>query len=196
MMTRCDCARAELLAGAISLGEADEAQCDTYRSHLATCARCRAELGGEREIERVMATVAQARDSERWEPDLRAERMRPRERYGGLRWVAALAAAVVLIAGLRAMERPPNAPVAARGDAATEQAAARAVAALDTHTLPRRQHEAESLVFAPAASSTIELRVRLDGRAAGRCVVTKSSGNRALDEAVCRAALRTISTRH
>ena len=195
MMTRCDCARAEMLAGAISLGEADEAQRDAYRSHLATCARCRAELGGEREIERVMGTVAQARDAERWEPDLRAQRMRPRERYG-LRWVAALAAAVVLIAGLRAMERHPNAPVAAQGSAATEQAAARAVAALDTHTLPRRQHEAESLVFAAAASNTMELRVRLDGRTAGRCVVTKSSGNRALDEAVCRAALRTISTRH
>ncbi len=195
MTTRCDCARAETLAGAISLGEADEAQRDAYRSHLATCGRCRAELRGEREIERVMATVAEAHEGERWEPDLRAARMRPRERYGAWRWVAALAAAAALIVGARAMERHPGATVTAQSSAATERAAARAVAVLDNQTPPRRQHEAESLAFAPAAG-TMELRVRLDGRGgASRCVVTKSSGSRALDAAVCRAAMRSISTR-
>jgi hypothetical protein len=196
MMTRCDCARAETLAGAIALGEADEAQRDSYRSHLATCERCRAELGGEREIERVMATVGEARGAERWEPDLRAARMRSRERYGAWRWVAALAAAAALIVGVRALERHPSATVVAQNGTATEQAAARAVAALNTQTLPRREHEAQSLAFAPPASSTMEFRLRLDGRGASRrCVVTKSSGSRALDEAVCRAALLTISTR-
>jgi anti-sigma-K factor RskA len=197
MMTRCDCARAETLAGAISLGEADEAQRDTYRSHLATCERCRADLGGEREIERVMATVDEAREAERWEPDLRGARMRPREKFGAWRWVAALAAAAALIVGLRAFESHPRTTVVAQSSAATEQAAARAVAALNNQTVPRREHEAESLAFAATASGTMEFKLRLDGRgSSNRCVVTKSSGSRALDEAVCRAALRTISTRH
>lgn len=196
MMTRCDCARAETIAGAISLGEADDAQRDAYRSHLATCERCRADLGGEREIERVMATVGGAREAERWEPDLRAVRIRPREKYGAWRWVAALAAAVALIAGLRMIERHPSTTVVVQSGSATERAAARAVAALNTQTMPRREHEAESLAFAPAASGTMELKLRLDGRgASSRCVVIKSSGSRTLDEAVCRAALRTISTR-
>ncbi|HEY6325169.1 MAG TPA: zf-HC2 domain-containing protein [Candidatus Cybelea sp.] len=195
MMTRCDCARAETLAGAIALGEADEAQRDAYRSHLATCERCRADLGGEREIERVMATVGEARGAERWEPDLRGARMRARARYGTWRWVAALAAAAALIVGVRALERPPSSTVVAQNGAATQQAAARAVAALNNQTLPRREHEAQSLAFAPT-SSTMEFKLRLDGRGASRrCVVAKSSGSRALDEAVCAAALRTISTR-
>lgn len=195
-MTRCDCARAETLAGAISLGEADEAQREMYRSHLATCGRCRAELGGERAIERAMATVTEARDAERWEPDLRAARMRPREQYGAWRWVAALAAAAALIAGLRTMERHPATTVAAQSSGPTERAATRAVAALNTQTLPQRQHEAESLAFAPAAPGTMELKLRLDGRGgSSRCIVTKSSGSRGLDAAVCRAALRTIPSR-
>ncbi len=197
MMTRCDCACAETLAGAIALGEADEAQREVYRSHVATCQRCRVELGGEREIERVMATVGAASESEQWEPDLRAARMRPREKYGAWRWVAALAAAAALIAGLRAIERPVSTTVVAQSGASTERAAARAVAALSTQTAPRREHEAESLAFAPTGSGTMEFKLRLDERAVpSRCVVIKSSGSRTLDEAVCAAALRTISTRH
>ncbi len=62
------CSRAEVLAGAIALGEANEAEREEYRNHIATCASCLAALGGEREIERVMAAVAQARDAETWEP--------------------------------------------------------------------------------------------------------------------------------
>jgi hypothetical protein len=193
MMTRCDCARAETLAGAIALGETDEVQRDSYRAHLATCGRCRGELGGEREIERVMAAVAGARDAEQWEPDLRAATMRPRGRYGAWRWVAALAAVAALVVGIRAMAPHPNPTPLAAQSAANERAAARAVAVLDTQVAPRRQHEAESLTFATAPSSSMTLRLRLDGRASDRCVITKSSGSHALDEAVCRAALRTLS---
>jgi hypothetical protein len=86
MTMHCDCARAEMLAGAIALGETDEAQRDSYRNHLATCAGCRNDLGGEREIERVMATARQARDSERWEPVLRPAHMRTPERRSTWRW--------------------------------------------------------------------------------------------------------------
>ncbi|MBV8345492.1 MAG: hypothetical protein JO190_10980 [Candidatus Eremiobacteraeota bacterium] len=196
MMTRCDCARAETLAGAIALDEADETQRDMYRAHLATCGRCRSNLGGERAIERVMATVAGARDAERWEPELRAASMRPRARYPVWRWIAAVAAVAVLAVGVRAMERHPAAATVAQRGTATEQAVARAVAALNTQTAPRREHEAESLTFASPGSGSMALALHLDGRAQGRCVVTKSSGNRVLDETVCRAALRTLSTRH
>jgi len=195
MMTRCDCARAETLAGAIALGEADEAQRDTYRSHLAICGKCRADLRGEREIERVMATVPVAREGEQWQPDLRAGHTRPRVRYGAWRWAAALAAVAALAVGVRAMERYPSPAIVAHHGAAAEAAAARAVAALTTQTAPRREHEAESLAFAPSPPSTMAFKVRLEGRAAGRCVVTKSSGNHTLDQAVCRAALRTVASR-
>src|SRR5579863_1494293 len=138
MMTRCDCARAETLAGAIALGEADEAQRDLYRSHLAICGSCRGDLWGEREIERVMATVAEAREGERWQPDLRAGRMRPRARHGAWRWAAAFAAVAALAIGLRAMERHPSPTIVAHHSTAVEAASARAVAALTTQTAPRR----------------------------------------------------------
>ena len=62
------CARAEMLAGAIALDEATDAERDEYRRHVAACAPCLGALGGEREIERVMRTVADAHASETWEP--------------------------------------------------------------------------------------------------------------------------------
>lgn len=62
--------RIEALAGAIALGEATEDERRTYREHIASCSRCLGEFGGEREIERVAATVAQARESEVWQPEL------------------------------------------------------------------------------------------------------------------------------
>jgi len=64
--------RTEVLAGAIALGEATEADVREYREHLAHCSRCVAEFGGERELARVAQRVLDARDSEVWEPDLRA----------------------------------------------------------------------------------------------------------------------------
>ena len=74
-----DCARAEILAGAIALGEASENERDEYRRHIAACVSCLGVLGGEREIERVMETVHRASDSEVWEPvPLRAGERRAR----------------------------------------------------------------------------------------------------------------------
>jgi TonB family protein len=64
------CARAEVLAGAVALGEATELERDEYRRHVAACAPCLTSIGGEREIERTMALVAQARADEVWEPVL------------------------------------------------------------------------------------------------------------------------------
>ena len=48
MMPR-ECARAEVLAGAVALGEASDAERDAYRRHLAGCSRCIAAYGGERD---------------------------------------------------------------------------------------------------------------------------------------------------
>jgi TonB family protein len=98
------CSRAEILAGAIALGEATEAEREEYRNHISTCASCLAALGGEREIERVMATVAQARDAETWEPIPRrlGERTRARMRVWSA-GAAVLAAAVALSFGVHVL---------------------------------------------------------------------------------------------
>jgi TonB family protein len=108
-----NCSRAEVLAGAIALGEASEAEREEYRQHIATCASCLGALGGEREIERVMAAVAQARDAETWEPLAR----RPGERARARAWRAGLsvvAAAVVISFAVHALVatlmRPPVEP--------------------------------------------------------------------------------------
>jgi TonB family protein len=97
-----NCSRAEILGGAIALGEASEAEREEYRQHIATCASCLRLLGGEREIERVMAAVAQAREGETWDPLPR----RPGERSGARLWrtgAAILAAAIAISFGLHAM---------------------------------------------------------------------------------------------
>jgi TonB family protein len=124
-MTRTDCARAETLAGAIALEEATDGERDAYRRHLASCVRCVETLGGEREIERVMSVVAQARDQESWEPDLRnALRDRTRARRGAWTFglgLGALALAVslsihLLAAGtMRPIALAPANTVAAAG---------------------------------------------------------------------------------
>lgn len=91
-----DCARAEILAGAIALGEASENERDDYRRHIAACATCLHALGGEREIERVMETVHQAAASEVWEPvPLRAgeRRMRTMRRA----WTVGVSTAVFAV---------------------------------------------------------------------------------------------------
>jgi len=96
------CSRAEILAGAIGLGEATEAEREEYRNHISTCASCLAALGGEREIERVMATIVQARDAETWEPIPRraGERSRARVWQTG---AAVLAAAVAISFGVHTL---------------------------------------------------------------------------------------------
>lgn len=97
------CERAEVLAGAIALGEASDAERDEYRGHIAACAPCLTSLGGEREIERVMDVVAQARDEETWEPAFVSMRREPKF----ARWMkygfSLATAAVALSLGLHAL---------------------------------------------------------------------------------------------
>lgn len=77
--------RAEVLAGAIALGEASESERLEYRRHLAECSKCLYAFGGENELERVSARVAQARGAEIWDPDVRVPLM---DRMGGRTRVA------------------------------------------------------------------------------------------------------------
>lgn len=94
-----------MLAGAIALGEASEDERREYREHVATCPQCLNALGGECEIERVAVTVATARESEIWQPELRdvvsarAQQHRRSLRYGF--GVASLA--LVLSLGVHAL---------------------------------------------------------------------------------------------
>jgi hypothetical protein len=190
MTTRADCARAEELAGAIAIGEAGEAERDVYRAHLAGCPRCVRELGGEREIERVMNAVGQAREAECWEPDLRSTLARRPASHRILAVAGALAALVIAFFVLRATPAPrAGAPVHTVSAQDT-----RALAALGTQTTPRREGRAESLAVGAATFSTT-FDVTVDGRGAPvRCTITKSSGDRAFDQAICRAAMRAHHT--
>ena len=82
----------ESIAGAIALGEATDADRRRYREHIASCADCLNELGGEHEIARTMATLGAARDGEVWEPQLgNAFERRARRPSQVLRFAAAFA---------------------------------------------------------------------------------------------------------
>jgi hypothetical protein len=185
-MTSCaDCASTQRLAGAIALGEADDAQREAYRSHLSMCGTCLREFGGEREIERVMSLVSRAREDERWEPALR---LAPR-RAGAGRGVLVLAstlAALAIVAGIRTWERPgapaPSVPAIASHEA-------QALAALDTRTGPKREARAESLAVGSATyAAGLEITVDEHGHPQ-RCRISTSSGDRAFDVSICRAAM-------
>ncbi len=182
------CDAIERLAGAIALGEAGDAERETYRNHLAACPHCLRELSGEREIERVMSAIVQARAEERWEPHCRPMLARkPSPRFG---WaaVALLAAAIALVVGIRITERPQQAPLAQRSVTAPE---ARAIAVLNTQTLPHREGRAESLAVGPEATLavTVEVNVNAHGTPVG-CRITTSSGNGIFDRSICRSAMR------
>lgn len=98
------CARAEILAGAVALGEANETERDEYRRHVAMCAPCLQSLGGEREIERVMSIVVEARNSEVWAPaPVRAGIARPRWRFTFGVGTSVLAAAIVASFGIHTL---------------------------------------------------------------------------------------------
>lgn len=98
------CARAEILAGAIALGEASETERDEYRRHISVCADCLASLGGEREIERVMQSVADAREGEVWAPaPVRATVRRARWKFAFGVGTSVLAAAVVASLGIHSL---------------------------------------------------------------------------------------------
>lgn len=181
------CSVAETIAGAIALGEAGDAEREVYRTHLAGCARCVQELGGERELERVIAVISQARDDERWEPDVRKALVRRGAPRLAWRWGAALAAAFIAIAGAYSLgNRASVAPTRT-----ISEHEARAIAALGTETSPRREGRAESLVVALATPVTTSFTLSVDRRGTPlRCTITKSSGDPMLDRTVCRAALR------
>lgn len=189
MTIQVDCTRAERLAGAIAIGEAGEAEREAYRAHLAGCAHCLHELGGEREIERVMAVATQARDEERWEPDLR--RLLSPRRNARWTWGAAFAlvAAVVLTVGVRQLERP-NGTAQPHPQISAQEA--RALAAINTQSAPPHEGRAESLVVGDSTTYSAAFDVSVNQHGAPvRCAITRSSGNRLLDESVCRAAMRT-----
>lgn len=100
-----ECARAEVLAGAVALGEASDAEREQYRRHIAACRRCVNAFGGEREIERTANVVALARDSETWQPDLRGW-MTARQKRRATTWrfgLSGIAAAVVISLGVHAL---------------------------------------------------------------------------------------------
>lgn len=189
MKVAANCATAEILAGAIALGEAGDEQRHAYREHLSTCRRCLTAIGGEREIERVIGIVAQARDQERWQPDLRRARARvPRHGYAW-KWGAGLtAAAAIFVVAIFATQR--HAPVVVHSVATLDQAA---LAAVSTQAFPQRVHSSESIAFtsSQAARSTITFEVKLDNQGKPtRCTVIKRSGRASLDAAVCNAVMR------
>lgn len=100
-----ECARAEVLAGAVALGEASDAEREQYRRHIAACRRCVSAFGGEREIERTASVVAAARESETWQPDLRGW-MTARRKRRATTWrfgLSGVAAAIVLSLGIHAL---------------------------------------------------------------------------------------------
>lgn len=188
MKTASNCTTAEILAGAIALGEAGDEQRHAYREHLSTCRGCLATIGGEREIERVINVVAQARDQEQWQPDVRRALARVPARRHGWKWGAGLAAAGALTVAILTTQR--HAPVVVRSVAMPDVVG---VAALGTQTMPQREHRAESLAFtsAQAARATITFEVRLDKQGKpSRCTIVKHSGRASLDAALCDAVMR------
>lgn len=184
MNARVDCTGAERLAGTIAVNEASDAERDAYRAHLATCGRCLSDLGGERDIERVMGAVAQARDEERWQPDIRglARRSAPARARA---WAVALAAVIAVVTGIGLAEQQLRPATPAPSISAPE---ARALAALGTQTIPRREGRAESLAVGATAAT---LNLQIDARGVPlRCTIAQSSGDPVKDAAMCRAAMQ------
>ena len=184
------CARAEILAGAIALGEAREDERHAYRAHLAGCARCVNALGGEREIERTIGVVASARADERWEPDVRRRLLRAANGSRSRRWLPVASAAIVALLVVAVLQRHPVIPRKSALPApviATQQQSS-AIAVLGTQNVPAFQHSAESLQFRSGA--TVTLKVVLDGRGRPvRCSVARG-WQRSLDRGLCASLMR------
>ncbi len=117
----------ESLAGAIALGEATDADRRAYREHIASCALCLTELGGEHELARTNALVGQARDGEVWDPQLGSVL---RRRSRGLSPVVRFAAAFAMTFGL-------------------------AAATLHYFAVPVRPAPASAVSYIPAAGTTV-----------------------------------------
>ncbi|HEV3090797.1 MAG TPA: hypothetical protein VGX91_05050 [Candidatus Cybelea sp.] len=196
MKSRTDCAQAETLAGAIALGEAGDNERLAYRGHLSTCRRCVSEIGGEREIERVMAVVAQARDLEHWQPQVRKIFARAPRRAHLLRWGAALAVAALAVLATR--ELPSQPPllvhrVMPSAVSAISPAQEARVAELGTQMTNRHEHRAESLVFGTGngtvARVTLQVGVDRQGHPT-RCAVVSHAAAASRDAALCNAVMR------
>jgi Putative zinc-finger/TonB C terminal len=181
------CERAETLAGAIALGEANEVERNAYRAHLAACPSCLEAFGGEREIERVMAIAARAREDERWEPALRTVRDRRFQPAALVRWSTALATAALFTLALLTPQR--GTVIAHRPSNGSS-----AIAALNTQIAPRNEQQAESLAFGSASAhneaAVFALSIDRHGRPKA-CRIVRTSGFSRLDDAVCRAAMQT-----
>lgn len=172
-MIQQGCARAEILAGAVALGEATEVEREEYRRHISACGACLRELGGEREIERVMSVVDDARASETWEPvgsplsRSRRSSFVPALKYGGSVIASALALSfalhLVVAASFRTSSTPPETDIAALGQI--------------THvTLDRRQAETAPKRDEPrlvVVHNVITLRAPNAGRGSADSVVPK-----------------------
>jgi TonB family protein len=104
LVTLTTCRDAEIAAGAIALGEATESERDAYRLHLSRCADCVRTLGGEREIERTMQRLVDAREAETWQPAVSPARLRPRR--AGFAWGMTAMAVVVVAASWLALPHP------------------------------------------------------------------------------------------
>ena len=148
------------------------------------------------------SSVASARSSESWERGrtgagrrmLGARSALDARRAGesrATRWAladGACCAGGCFHVGLRAAATPRPVTPAQHAMSAHE---ARALAALGTQTAPRREGRAESLAVGAPATFSTAFDVTVDGRGMPvRCSITKSSGDRALDQSVCRAAMR------
>jgi anti-sigma factor RsiW len=180
------CARAEIVAGAIALGEAKDEERHAYRAHLAQCARCVGALGGERDIERTMSVVSRARNDERWQPDVRRQVLRARGTPWRA-WASASAAAAIVVLGVAVLQHHTVIPRRNALPVPAQQSAA--IAALGTQSIPSFEQRAESLQFRDGA--TLTLRVVVDARGKPvRCTVVRGLRT-SLDGALCATLLRT-----
>ena len=69
-MKVCAHDRAEVLAGAIALGEATDEERIEYRRHVSGCPKCLHAFGGEHQLEALHHVVRSAGAGEVWEPDV------------------------------------------------------------------------------------------------------------------------------
>ncbi|MGA8533430.1 MAG: energy transducer TonB [Candidatus Tumulicola sp.] len=138
-----DCARAEITAGAVALGEASEIEREAYRRHLSSCRHCVSGLGGERDIERTMQVIAQARETERWEP---AVQRTWRDRVAAKPYVWRFALAAAATAAIVAIGVRSFVPDAAKPDAHRSVIAQRPVTAVASGPAAHRVAAGHDLV--------------------------------------------------
>ncbi|HEY6485663.1 MAG TPA: hypothetical protein VIX83_04710 [Candidatus Cybelea sp.] len=197
MRVGAGCGEAEILAGAIALGEAGDAERNAYREHLSVCRRCLVSIGGEREIERVMNVIADARAQEHWQPQTRGLFAGAKSRRPFLRWGAAAAAAllVVFVARQGYQSHPAVVhsvtPAAQTGVSAEQEA--RVVAALGTQSVPKREHHAESLAFSARENAAQTITVKVSFNAAGKpthCKGLHRANSQKLVATLCNMVMR------